>query len=37
VTLEGSVPTEQQKRRAEMDAWYLSGVDRVINKLQITA
>ena len=37
VTLEGSVPTEAQKRRAEIDAWYLSGVDRVINKLQITA
>ncbi|HEY5897385.1 MAG TPA: BON domain-containing protein [Burkholderiales bacterium] len=37
VTLEGSVPSEEQKRRAEMDAWYLSGVDRVINKLQISA
>ena len=36
VTLEGSVPTEEQKRRAELDAWYLSGVDRVINKLQVT-
>lgn len=36
VTLEGNVPTEEQKRRAEMDAWYLSGVDRVINRLQVT-
>ena len=36
VTLEGSVPTEEQKRRAEMDAWYLSGVDRVINNLSVT-
>jgi osmotically-inducible protein OsmY len=36
VTLQGSVPTEEQKRRAEMDAWYLSGVDRVINELQVT-
>jgi osmotically-inducible protein OsmY len=36
VTLEGSVRTEQQKRRAELDAWYLSGVDRVINKLSVT-
>src|SRR5438094_59580 len=34
VTLEGSVPTEEQKRRAEMDAWYLSGVDSVVNKLR---
>ena len=37
VTLEGSVPSEEQKRRAELDAWYLSGVDRVINKLRIAA
>jgi osmotically-inducible protein OsmY len=37
VTLEGNVPTEEQKRRAEMDAWYLSGVDKVINNLQITS
>jgi osmotically-inducible protein OsmY len=36
VTLQGAVPTEEQKRRAEMDAWYLSGVDRVINELQVT-
>jgi len=36
VTLRGSVPSEEQKRRAELDAWYLSGVDRVINKLQVT-
>jgi osmotically-inducible protein OsmY len=37
VTLEGNVATEEQKRRAEMDAWYLSGVDRVINHLQVTS
>lgn len=37
VTLEGNVPTEEQKRRAEMDAWYISGVDRVINNLQATS
>ena len=37
VTLEGSVPSEDQKRRAEMDAWYLSGVDRVVNQLQISS
>lgn len=34
VTLEGAVPTEDQKRRAELDAWYLSGVRRVVNHLQ---
>jgi osmotically-inducible protein OsmY len=37
VTLEGSVPTEEQKRRAEMDAWYLSGVERVENRLQVAS
>jgi osmotically-inducible protein OsmY len=37
VTLEGNVPTEEQKRRAEMDAWYISGVDRVVNNLQVTS
>ena len=36
VTLEGNVPTEEQKRRAEMDAWYLSGVGKVVNNLQVT-
>jgi osmotically-inducible protein OsmY len=36
VILEGSVPTEQQKQRAELDAWALFGVERVINKLQVT-
>ena len=36
VTLEGSVPTAEQRRRAELDAWYLSGVDRVVNRLSVT-
>ena len=36
VILEGSVPTEQQKRRAELDAWSLFGVDGVVNRLQVT-
>lgn len=36
VTLEGAVPSEEQRRRAELDAWSLSGVDRVVNRLQIT-
>jgi osmotically-inducible protein OsmY len=35
VTLEGAVPTEEQRRRAELDAWSLSGVDKVINRLQV--
>jgi osmotically-inducible protein OsmY len=29
------VPTEEQRRRAELDAWSLSGVDKVINRLQV--
>jgi osmotically-inducible protein OsmY len=36
-TLEGSVPTEEQRRRAELDAWYLSGVHRVNNHLQVAS
>jgi osmotically-inducible protein OsmY len=37
VTLEGSVPTDEQRRRAELDAWYLSGVNRVVNRLQVAS
>jgi osmotically-inducible protein OsmY len=36
VILEGNVPTEEQKRRAELDAWALYGVSRVVNRLQVT-
>ena len=36
VVLEGSVPTEEQKRRAELDAWALYGVERVVNRLEVT-
>jgi osmotically-inducible protein OsmY len=36
VTLDGAVPTEEQRWRAELDAWSLSGVDRVVNRLQVT-
>lgn len=36
VILEGSVKTEQQKKRAELDAWSLFGVDRVLNRLEVT-
>ena len=35
VTLEGSVPSEQQKRRAELDAWSLFGVRGVVNRLEV--
>ena len=37
VTLEGSVPSEEHKRRAEMDAWYVSGVERVENRLTVAS
>jgi osmotically-inducible protein OsmY len=36
VILEGSVPTEQQRSRAELDAWALFGVRRVVNRLAVT-
>jgi osmotically-inducible protein OsmY len=36
VILEGAVATEQQRRRAELDAWSLFGIDRVVNRLQVT-
>ena len=37
VVLEGAVATQKQKARAELDAWALSGVERVINRLEVTA
>lgn len=37
VTLEGFVPTENERRRAEFDAWTLFGVDRVVNRLELAA
>jgi osmotically-inducible protein OsmY len=36
VMLDGNVPTEEQKRRAELDAWALYGVTRVVNRLNVT-
>jgi osmotically-inducible protein OsmY len=36
VTLEGAVRTEQQRKRAELDAWSIFGVDRVVNRLEVT-
>lgn len=35
VTLEGDVPSAPQKEMAEFDAWYVFGVDQVINRLEI--
>lgn len=35
LTLEGVVPTEIQKEMAEFDAWYVFGVDKVVNKLDV--
>lgn len=35
VTLEGDAPSAPQKDMAEFDAWYVFGVDKVINRLEI--
>jgi osmotically-inducible protein OsmY len=35
VALEGVVRTTEEKRMAEHDAWYVFGVDRVVNNLQV--
>ncbi|QSQ19057.1 BON domain-containing protein [Pyxidicoccus parkwayensis] len=35
VTLTGAVPSSEQRHIAEMDAWYVWGVDRVVNRLQV--
>lgn len=35
VTLEGIVPREAEKKAAELDAWYLFGVDKVINRIEV--
>jgi osmotically-inducible protein OsmY len=36
VVLEGSVPNEHQKRRAELDAWSLFAIKGVVNRLQVS-
>lgn len=36
VTLEGAVPTPNNKRAAESDVWYVLGVNEVVNNLVIT-
>jgi osmotically-inducible protein OsmY len=35
VTLAGLLPTESEREMAEMDAWYLFGVDGVRNKIEV--
>jgi osmotically-inducible protein OsmY len=35
VTLEGYVPGEERRRRAEVDAWAVFGVDRVKNRIVV--
>ncbi len=35
VTLTGLVPTETECRRAEDDAWFIFGVDDVVNKIKV--
>jgi osmotically-inducible protein OsmY len=37
VTLRGLVPTESEKEMAEADAWYVFGVDGVVNELAVKA
>lgn len=35
VTLEGDVPSAPQKEMAEFDAWYVFGVDKVVDRLEV--
>lgn len=37
VTLEGDLPSSPQKDMAECDAWYVFGVDKVVNRLEVRA
>jgi osmotically-inducible protein OsmY len=37
VTLEGLLPNEMEKEMAEFDAWFVFGVDKVINKIEVQA
>ncbi len=37
VTLDGTVPRDGERKLAEDDAWYVFGVDRVINRLDVRA
>ncbi|HEY6403463.1 MAG TPA: BON domain-containing protein, partial [Blastocatellia bacterium] len=35
VTLDGAVDSEGEKNMAEFDAWFVFGVDKVINNIQV--
>ena len=35
VTLEGLVPAEGEREMAEFDAWYVFGVDKVVNRIEV--
>jgi osmotically-inducible protein OsmY len=35
VTLEGVVPRRDERSRAELDAWYVSGINEVINHIEV--
>ncbi len=35
VTLEGLVREEEEREMAEMDVWYLEGVDQVVNRIEV--
>jgi osmotically-inducible protein OsmY len=37
VTLQGQVPTESECEAAEFDAWYVFGVDKVVNQIRVRA
>ena len=37
VTLTGLVPTESEREMAEFDAWYVFGVDKVVNQIVVRA
>ena len=37
VTLAGLVPSETEREMAEFDAWYVFGVDRVLNEIEVRA
>jgi osmotically-inducible protein OsmY len=37
VRLTGLVPTESERDMAGFDAWYVFGVDRVINEIEVHA
>ena len=37
VRLQGLVPTDSEREMAEADAWYVFGVDRVVNELEVRA